>query len=435
MNLTKKQTKALDFLEDNKTNDLLFGGGAGGGKSAFGCYWQLKRRLKFPGTKGLIGRSILKTLKETTLVSFFEVAKMQGITTPEFYKYHTHSNTIEFYNGSVILLKDLYQYPSDPNFDELGSLEITDAFIDEANQTTIKAKNIVKSRIRFKLDEYKLIPKLLMTCNPAKNWVYTDYYKPSKDNLLPESKRFIQALLTDNPFISKYYQENLLQLDNNSRERLLYGNWEYDDDPTSLCSYDAISDAFTNEPEKGEKAISADLAMQGRDRFVVGVWQGLLCTITVDKLRATGKSIEDDVKEQMKRNRIGHSQTVVDSDGLGSYLESYLTGIKEFHGGSTATDPDEYFNLKSECAYKLASLINERKIKIVCSVEQREIIIEELGCLKADNTASDEKKKRLISKDKMKEIIGHSPDYLDMLIMRMYFIVQPAYKWVMMDLA
>jgi phage terminase large subunit len=71
MNLTEKQTEAIEALEDHTTNDLLFGGGAGGGKSAFGCFWQIRRRLQYPGTRGLIGRAVLKTLKETTLVTFF----------------------------------------------------------------------------------------------------------------------------------------------------------------------------------------------------------------------------------------------------------------------------------------------------------------------------------------------------------------------------
>ena len=192
MKLSIKQTKAIDFLEDDKTNELLFGGGAGGGKSILGCYWQIKQRLKYPETKGLIGRASLKTLKETTLQSFFFVAKQQELIAGTHYKYNQQSNIIYFPNGSQILLKDLFLYPSDPNFDELGSLEITDAFIDECNQLVEKAKNVVKSRIRYNLDENKLIPKILMTCNPAKNWVYSTFYKPSKDGTLPENKQFIQ---------------------------------------------------------------------------------------------------------------------------------------------------------------------------------------------------------------------------------------------------
>lgn len=49
MKLTVKQTIALDFLEDKVTEEVLFGGAAGPGKSALGCYWQLKQRMKYPG--------------------------------------------------------------------------------------------------------------------------------------------------------------------------------------------------------------------------------------------------------------------------------------------------------------------------------------------------------------------------------------------------
>ena len=70
-----------------------------GGKTALGCYWQLKQRLKYPNTRGLIGRAVLKTLKETTLVSFFQVAKMQNLEAGKHYKFNAQSSTIEFFNG------------------------------------------------------------------------------------------------------------------------------------------------------------------------------------------------------------------------------------------------------------------------------------------------------------------------------------------------
>jgi phage terminase large subunit len=165
--------------------------------------------------------------------------------------------------------------------------------------------------------------------------------------------------------------------------------------------------------------------MQGRDRFVAGTWNGLRCKVEIDKPKATGKSIETDLRNLMESRSIGRTQTVADSDGLGAYLESYLNGIKEFHGGGQAIDKKEYFNLKSECAYTLAAKINNREIYIDCSDEQKQLIIEELGVLKADNINADEKKKKIISKDKMKELLGHSPDYLDMLLMRMIFYVHP----------
>lgn len=225
--LTDKQKQALALLQDDTTKELLYGGAAGGAKSFLGCFWVVKMCLKYPGTRYLIGRSILKTLKETTIKTLFEVLSKQEIPT-SLYRYNAQTNELIFYNKSEIVFKDLFTYPSDPNFDELGSLEITGAFIDEAIQVKERAKNIVKSRIRFKLDEYNLIPKMLYTSNPGKGWLYKEFYKPFIEGSLPAEKQFIQSLLIDNPHISIFYAENLQSLDKESRERLLHGNWDYE---------------------------------------------------------------------------------------------------------------------------------------------------------------------------------------------------------------
>jgi len=396
---------------------------AGGGKSIIGCYWQIKQRLKYAGTRGLIGRAKAKTLKETTLNTFWDVCKMQGLRMGIHLTYNSQTGLIKFFNGSEILLKDLFAYPSDPEFDELGSLEITDAFIDEANQITSKARQIVRSRIRYKLDENNLVPKILYTCNPAKNWTYSDFFKPSREGTLSNDRVFIQSLVTDNPFISETYVENLKQLDKNSKERLLYGNWDYDDDPTSLCTFDKIQDIFTNDHviEGSEIYISADLAMQGRDRFVAGHWKGLVGHIDIDMPKATGKVIELTLKMLKIEKACPNSHIVADADGLGNYLDSYIENIVAFHGNKRAFD-QQYSNIKSECGFKLAELINKGLVKVVCSSDQEEALKTELSaCLKRENIDADDQKKRLISKDKMKSDLQRSPDYFDWMLLRMYF--------------
>jgi hypothetical protein len=102
-----------------------------------------------------MGRAKLKALRETTLNTFFELSSRFDLNSQ--YRYNSQSGVIYWNNGSEILLKDLFTYPSDPNFDSLGSLEITGAFIDECNQISFKAWQIVKSRIRYKLKEYKVV--------------------------------------------------------------------------------------------------------------------------------------------------------------------------------------------------------------------------------------------------------------------------------------
>ena len=431
MELSIKQTIALDLLEDKTTNEILFGGGAGGGKTALGCYWQLKQRIKYPGTRGLIGRAVLKTLKETTLVSFFQVAKMQGLNAGTHYNYNAQKSQIEFINGSVILLKDLYSYPSDPNFDELGSLEITDAFIDEANQIEDKARNIIKSRIRFQLDENDLVPKTLYTCNPAKNWTYIDFYKPQVDGTIEDNKRFVASLIDDNPFISKHYKQNLLTLDQVSKERLLFGNWEYSNDPAQLIDYDKIIDCFSSTYlPTGTHYITCDVARFGNDSTVIGIWDGLRVKLHQYK----GKSVvevAEIIKSFQLENQVPTSNIIVDEDGVGGGVVDILR-CKGFVNNSRALDnpitmqKENYDNLKSQCYFKLAEYINDNKVYIDANGKIKESIIQELEQVKqkaVDNDGS----KGIIPKDKVKALIGRSPDFSDALAMRMYFEYTPKF--------
>lgn len=422
MKLTIKQTIALDYLEDNITNELLFGGGAGGAKSVLGCYWQLKNRLKYPGTRSVIGRAKLKTLKETTLQSFFWVCKQQGLISDKHYNYNSTTGRIRLYNDSEIYLKDLFEYPSDPNFDELGSLEITDAFIDEANQIGDKARNIIQSRIRYMLDENNLIPKILYTCNPAKNWTYREFYKPSKEGTLPPHRKFIQALHKDNPFNSIHYAENLKKMDRVSRERLEYGNWEYDNDPGTLMTYDAIISVFSNDFEtlKGRKYITADIARKGKDTTTIGVWDGLRC----EEIIVLKKSLVTETAKEIQKIRLLHqipiSNVICDEDGVGGGVVDIL-GCQGFVNNSRAIGGKNFANLKTQCYFALADNINHNKLYIKTNDDRiKGQIVEELEQVKQDKVDQDGKV-YILSKDDVKDKLGRSPDNSDMLMMRMWF--------------
>ena len=243
-----KQKEALAALaNDSLAEIVLFGGAAGGSKSFTGCAWQIMRRLKYPGTRGLIARSKLHTLKSTTLRTFFEVAKLFGLQINKHYVYNGNSNIIKFYNGSEIFLKDLFHYPSDVNYESLGSLEITDWFVDEAAQVSAKAISILTSRVRYKLVEYNLKPKGLMTCNPAKGWLYNDIYTPWKHGLLPSHYCFIQSRVDDNPHLPETYKATLSKLPEVDRKRLLDGDWDYDESIDNMFNYDDLLRCFREE--------------------------------------------------------------------------------------------------------------------------------------------------------------------------------------------
>src|SRR5512137_2881810 len=113
--LTLKQNHAIYYLNDKITKMVLFGGSAGGGKTVIGCLWLIAMCQKYPRSRWVMGRSKLKALKETTLNTFFQITNDLGVNNQ--YKFNSQTNVITWNNGSEIILKDLFLFPSDPNFD------------------------------------------------------------------------------------------------------------------------------------------------------------------------------------------------------------------------------------------------------------------------------------------------------------------------------
>lgn len=424
MKLLIKQEHATFYLNDKVNTELLYGGAAGGGKSAFGCLWLISMCQKYAGTRWLMGRSKLKSLKETTLNSFFELAGKLEIN--DQFDYNAQSNIIYWKNGSEILLKDLFLYPSDPNFDSLGSLELTGAFIDECNQITYKAWQIVKSRIRYKLNDYGLIPKLLGTCNPAKNWVYKEFYSSDKNGTLKEYRKFIQALPKDNPHLPDSYIQSLLQLDKNSRERLYYGNWEYDDDPSALISQDDIINYFNpvHLTKGSQKYITIDVARQGKDKTVFRIWYGWVC---VESYRIEKSGLDIVVKkayEFIQKHSIPLTNVIADEDGVGGGVVDFLK-CRGFVNNSQPLKGENYSNLKSQCSILTAKKISLNEMGELCNDKTLiDIVSEEMEQIKMKDIDKDGKLS-IVPKELIKENIGRSPDEWDSIMMRYYFELQP----------
>ena len=429
MKLITKQENAVYYLKDSLTKELIYGGAAGGGKSALGVLWLIEQCQLYPGTRWLMGRSKLKALKETTLNTFFELTTSLKISNQ--YNFNSQSGIIYWNNGSEILLKDLYAYPSDPNFDSLGSLEITGAFIDECNQISYKAWQIVKSRIRYKIKQLGLTPKMLGTCNPAKNWVYAQFYLKQKNNTIEPDKRFIQSLPKDNPHLPSSYLESLLSLDENSKQRLYYGNWEYDNDPAKLMDFEKIQNIFTNEfVEGGQMYISADIARFGSDKMVIMVWSGFRVVDIQTLNKSSITEIAQLIRDLANKYKVPLSNIIADEDGVGGGVVDILR-CKGFVNNSKPLLVEnqivQYQNLKTQCYFKLAELVQSDSLFVKCNdftvVDE---ITKELEQVKRDKIDSDGKL-QIVSKEIVKQSIGRSPDYSDALMMRMYFCFEQTF--------
>lgn len=422
ISLTKRQTEAWAYLMDNTTNELLFGGGVSGGKSFIGCLWIASMCLKYKGTRYIVGRTVLHTLKQTTLVTLFEVLKIMGLSVDKHFSYNGQSNIIKFYNDSEIILKNLEYTPSDPNYESLQGYEVTAVFVDEASQISQTCYNILKSRIRFKLNEYELIPKILMTANPGHNFLKKIFYIPYREDKLETNKKFVPSLITDNPHVSKDYINMLMTLPEQQRQRLILGNWDYTDDISSIFNFDTISASmYRNIPNPNDvKRLSCDVSRFGDDRSVVVMWVGLVITEIFIYRKLSTVQLSDEIKQLMAVYGVHPSNVIVDTDGIGSGVGDQLRGIN-FVNNSKPLHEQNFTNLKSQSYLKLSEMFKQGLISI--NINEPSIIddlTQELLSVKLKDVDKDGKV-AVASKDEQKKLLGRSPDISDAVMMGMYF--------------
>lgn len=217
---------------------------------------------------------------------------------------------------------------------------------------------------------------------------------------------------------------------------------EYVENAGALFRYTSLIDLFTNtiDKEKGNY-LTVDIADDGSDKTIFNFWHGLE-SYRIDiysQLQTDG--IISQIRESAAQEKIPYSQIAVDAIGVGAGVASspLLTGVVGFkssyapirteqsivqlpnvHYTKDAPLISEYRNLRSQCIFGLASLVNDHKIAV--RVEDARIkshIIEELS--NYQDVSSGDGKRMATQKEDVKEIIGRSPDISDTLIMRYYF--------------
>jgi RNase P subunit RPR2 len=449
-----KQHEALKVLStNNDVTRVLYGGAAGGGKSHLGIHWQILRRITFPQTIGFIGRNTLKDIRQYTIPEVMKALELYGLRQGKGYVYNGQDMFFEFFNGSKIYTVDLCSYPTDMEFQRFGSSQFTDGFIEEAAEISEKAASIIFSRIRYRLNEFcrhckqqglnkgeitdrdesgrpirwtcpscgqnsgGIVPKLLLTCNPNTGFLRSQFYQPYMDGRLPPDLMFIPSTVDDNPSVSIEYVKALESLPEMDRKRLRYGDWDYSDASDTMFQYADIQAMFVDRLGEGEYFITADIARLGKDRTTIGVWHGLALVKIIELRQARVNEVADVIRKEAQEYGVKLRNIIADEDGVGGGVVD-LIRCTGFNNGASAQNKN-YINAKSECFFKLAEYIEQGRISIRVP-EKREVITKELQAVRRKKPDGDTRL-AVISKDEMKGYLnGNSPDYADMLMMRMF---------------
>ena len=184
-----------------------------------------------------------------------------------------------------------------------------------------------------------------------------------------------------------------------------------------------VLDLWTNThvPASRDRYIVADIARYGHDKTVISVWYGMRLVHFTVMDKSSVPEVAASINALCKMEGVPRSRVVVDDDGVGGGVVDLLPGCIPFNGGAKPIETkgivQNYANLKAQCTYELAQFVNDREMHIATDAH-RGLIEEELSHVKRDKIDHDGKL-RILAKDKVKENLGRSPDFADVLMMRM----------------
>ena len=264
-----------------------------------------------------------------------------------------------------------------------------------------------------------------------------------------KSITFVSGSIYDNKKGLAYdpsYPGNLLSQDEDTRKQLLEGIWKISNTPNDIYEHSAFMGLFENIKfsENIGKFITADIAMKGSNKLVVGYWEGFELVDIAIMDKSDGKQVIELISDMARKYSVENRYICYDADGVGSYVDGFIKGAIPFNGGVSALSvkdemsgrliKENYFNLKTQCFYRSGNRVAQGNMKINKKVADkmydnqmtiRQRFMFERKAIKRDKVDNDGKL-RIISKDEMKiKLNGDSPDLMDMFMMREIFELKP----------
>ena len=436
--LNPKQFEALKALLTDKTIDfLLYGGAAAGGKSHLGALWFFYLCINYPDIHVFLARRHKSDLLGTSIASFFHVVTLYG-DNKKLWQFNKKDGVIvNARNGATIHLLATEYEPSDPHFDRFGSTQFTAGWLEEAQETPRDAFTVLSTRVGRCLNtEYDLKDIILLTCNPSRNWLYTQFYKPYVSGHLPPQKKIIFASMNDNKdYLPKNYLEKMNRIEDvQQRQRLTEGIWDYDDDPQFIIPSKFLYNSLDVSEESGPLTVGIDVAMNGyqSDKTIIQRVQG---NLVLEPFEITGETFDGDpatfdswlsmeLAAFIERNKIDPHNVRIDACGVGERVYNllrteYKLPVYGFRGGLPPLKrpfvKTNYHNLRTQSYWELREMLRLQKLKF--PQDYSEMLWEELTNMKYKET---DNKIMLEDKTYIRRRIGRSPDYADALAMAVF---------------
>jgi len=227
--------------------NVLYGGGVGGGKTVWLAAEGIQLSLDYPGNRGYLCRQKLTDFKISTLLelkrymeattSINDRGKQEVVSLIE--QHHQTENYFRLYNGSVI-------YYGGIGDDRDGTTRVKNMTlgwfgIDQVEEAEEVNFNWLLSRLRLQLPGIHY--KAILSANPAPGWVKRRFLEQKLENHI-----FVPALPRDNPYLPDDYESNLrLWFPPEMVKALLDGDWDALEGGNFLFRYSDLKKAVNRE--------------------------------------------------------------------------------------------------------------------------------------------------------------------------------------------
>ena len=401
------------------------------GKSDWKATELLAKAFVQPYFRGIFSRKFAEQIRDSQFQLFKDLIKRYRLS-PYFTVKESDMDIICKHNGNQLLSAGL------DDVDKLKSIpDVTDIWIEEP----IDRKGSVKEDDFLELNRRLRCPKasnhIHLTFNPVSkaSWIYRRFFAEDLYDTFA-----LKTTYVDNAFLpeDEAQQFEILKRANPEQYQIYgLGNWGSGDDlENRLYSDEAIENLFTNTfvDRPGQRYITADIAFEGADQFVIMVWDGWIVVQVYVIPKSDGQTVLNKLKSVAHEWAVPGRHIAFDASGLGGFLTGFLKAARPFSGAAMPMEQDkvnkeqaksfkrpEFKNLRAQAFWLLKDRLDNCEVFFEQnSLHLHEMLRQELRAIKKVPNP-DGGKNQVIPKSQIKEMIGRSPDFADCLSMRSIF--------------
>jgi len=441
--LKPKQQEVIDVINTRPDIDeLILIGPTGVGKSALTAHVFISIADAFPHSQLFVWRKNFNTARKTIWRTYKKMLADMNMIEETHYRLNEGSLLIEFPNKSLITFAQA-DSSTDKDQNKIKGLDITANQLEESNELTEDAVDMIMSR-KGRANQAGQPSINIHTMNPNNGWTKSRYYDKWKKGQLPSNVMVIEFTLEDSWQSDQDINSLIRSKPKWWIQRYLYNNWNYlDEDHALISGYlwekasiyklpelerDKDGNVIPKDPRyRLDKVIGVDVSDAGPDATVVSLIEyGVLTKQLELKLPEMQYGANGDA-DSRPRGYLLAQQLIAFAESKGFTKGNARQISLEVNGvGTSMRDSmkllgwhiDEYQatgKSRNETMLNMRRALDEGEVQVLHTKENEyrghdDELWREISAHDTDMVDGVEK---VTKKDKIKEVLGRSPDYAD----------------------